>query len=139
MVGNDVLQEPWLDESFANYSAIVYYEGIHGKEAAQKAYQERVLSLYEQLCDSNQNGPVGRSIQDFVESERPSAPIIYGKGAVFLDTLRREVSDEAFFTILREYYQRYRYGVATGEDFLAVAEQVSGKDLGELYNDWVRK
>jgi len=139
VVGNDVLQEPWLDESFANYSAIVYYEGIHGKEAAQKAYQERVLSLYKQLCDSNQNGPVGRSIQDFVESERPSAPIIYGKGAVFLDTLRREVSDEAFFTILREYYQRYRYGVATGEDFLAVAEQVSGKDLGELYNDWVRK
>lgn len=139
VVGNDVLEEPWLDESFANYSVIVYHEGIYGKEAAQKVYQERVLSLYEQVRDSNQNGPVGQSIQDFTESEEPSGPIIYGKGAVFLDTLRREVGDETFFAILQEYYRRYKYGVATGEDFLAVAEEVAGLGLGELYDGWIKK
>lgn len=139
VVGNDVLTEPWLDESFANYSVIVYYEEIHGQEAAQKAYQERISSLYEQIHGSNQDGPVGRSIQDFAESEQPSGPVIYGKGAVFLDTLRLEVSDEAFFVILREYYQRYKYGVATGENFLAVAEEVAGRELDEMYDAWIRE
>ncbi len=139
VVGNNVLEEPWLDESFANYSAIVYYEGIHGKEAGRKVYQERILSLYEQIRGSNQDGPVGRSIQDFAESEQPSGPIIYGKGAVFLDTLRREVGDEAFFAILREYYQRYKYGVATGEDFLAVAEELAGRELDQMYDAWIRE
>lgn len=139
VVGNDVLEEPWLDESFANYSVIVYHEGIYGKEAAQKVYQERVLSRYEQIRGSNQDAPVGRSIQDFTKSEQPSGPIIYGKGAVFLDTLRREVGDETFFAILQEYYRRYKYGVATGEDFLAVAEEVVGLELDEPYDAWVRK
>jgi len=138
-VGNDVLEEPWLDESFANYSVIVYYEGVHGKEAAQKAYQERILSLYEQIRGSNQDGPVGRSIQDFTESEQPCGPVIYGKGAVFLDTLRREVGDETFFAILEEYYRRHKYRVATGEDFLAVAEEVVGRELDQMYHTWIRK
>ena len=138
-VGNDVLEEPWLDESFANYSAIIYYEGIRGREAAQKVYQDRVLSLYEQIRGSNQDGPVGRSIQDFVESEQPSGPTIYGKGAVFLDALRQEVGDEAFFAILQEYYRRYKYRVATGENFLAVAEEIAGRELDELYDAWIRK
>ncbi len=139
VVGNDVLTEPWLDESFANYSVIVYYEGVHGKEAAQKAYQERILSLYEQIRGSNQDGPVGRSIQDFTESEQPCGPVIYGKGAVFLDTLRREVGDETFFAILEEYYRRHKYWVATGEDFLAVAEEVAGQELDQMYRTWIRK
>jgi aminopeptidase N len=139
IVGNDVLQEPWLDESFANYATIIYYEGVHGKEAAQKVYQERVLSMYELIRGSDQDGPVGQSIRDFTEAAQPSGPIIYGKGAVFLNMLRHETGAEAFFTILQEYYRRYKYGIATGEDFLAVAEEVTGRELDGLYNAWVRQ
>ena len=82
--------------------------------------------------------PVGSSVYDFP----PDATyfwIVYSKGALFLDALRRETGDEVFFSFLQEYYHRYKYQVATGEGFLEVAEQVSGKDLRELYNDWVRK
>jgi hypothetical protein len=139
MVGNDVLQEPWLDESFANYSTIIYYEDVHGREEARKAYQERIESRYQQIRGSEQDGPVGRSIQDFAESDQPSGPIIYGKGAVFLDTLRQEVGDEAFFAILQEYFRRYKYGVATGEGFWATVEEVVGGELNHLYDVWIRK
>jgi aminopeptidase N len=139
MVGNDVLQEPWLDESFANYSTIVYYEDVHGREEARKRYQERIGSRYEQIRGSEQDGPVGRSIQDLTESDQPSGPILYGKGAVFLDTLRQEVGDEAFFAILKEYYRRYKYRVATGEGFMNVAVEVAGGGLDPLYDAWIRK
>jgi len=139
IVGNDVLQEPWLDESFANYSAVIYYEEAHGREAARSVYQERVLSRYESIHGSDQDGPVGRSIHDFAEAGHPSGPIIYGKGAVFLETLRQEIGDEAFFSTLQEYYRRHRYGEATGRGFLGVAEEVAGRDLDEIYEAWVEK
>ena len=137
VVGNDVLQEPWLDESFANYSVVVYYEDIHGQDMAHEVYQGRMLALYEHVRDANQDGPVGRSIQDFSESQQPSGPIIYGKGAVFLDTLRQEVGDEAFFAILQERYRRHKYGIATGGDLLADAEEVAGRELDDLFSFWI--
>ena len=39
----------------------------------------------------------------------------------------------------QEYYRCYKYGVATGEDFLAIAEEVAGRELNPLYDAWIRK
>ena len=47
------------------------------------------------------------------------------------------MDDEAFFEILRTYYERYQGGNARTDDFIAVAEEVSGKDLQELFDNWL--
>lgn len=62
---------------------------------------------------------------------------VYYRGALVLHALRLEVGDEVFFAILREYYDRYRYGNATIEDFLAVVADVSGEDHSALLNAWL--
>jgi len=49
------------------------------------------------------------------------------------------VGDEAFFAILRTYFQRYRYGIATPQGFLTVANEVSGQDITPLYEQWILK
>jgi hypothetical protein len=138
VVGNDVLLEPWLDESFANYSVVIYYEDVYGQEMAGEVYRDRIVGAYERIQGTGQDGPVGRSVYDFAESAQPSGPILYGKGAVFLHTLRQEVGDEAFFAILRHRYQRYKYQVATGEELLTDAEEVTGRELDELFDTWIR-
>jgi aminopeptidase N len=51
--------------------------------------------------------------------------------------LRLRVGDEVFFEILRTYTERYRYGNASTADFIAVAEEVSGQDLGEFFDAWL--
>ena len=51
--------------------------------------------------------------------------------------MRLEVGDEAFFKILKTYFERYKNGNATTEDFVSVAEEVSGKELGEFFNNWL--
>ena len=38
---------------------------------------------------------------------------------------------------MRKYYQRYAYGNAGTADFIAVAEEVSGVDLDELFDAWL--
>ncbi len=62
---------------------------------------------------------------------------VYLRGALTLHALRLTVGDDAFFAILRTYYDRYAYGNASTADFIAVAEEVSGMDLGDLFDQWL--
>ena len=54
-----------------------------------------------------------------------------------LHALRLEVGDEAFFEILKTYFALYKNGNATTDDFIAVAEKVSGQELNEFFDDWL--
>ena len=142
VVGNDVHLEPWLDEALADYSAFIYFQEVHGEEDARRAFQENVLRDYEMGLEGGRisgEEPVGLSVYDFPPMDAMYFWIVYGKGALFLDALRQEMGDEVFFDFLQEYYRRYKYGVATGEGFLEVAEQVAGRELDDLYDAWVRK
>ena len=62
---------------------------------------------------------------------------VYWRGALTLHALRLRVGDEAFFAILRAYYDRFRYGNATIADFIAVSEEIAGQPLGELFDAWL--
>ncbi|WP_119069382.1 M1 family metallopeptidase [Aggregatilinea lenta] len=62
---------------------------------------------------------------------------VYYRGALVLHALRQEVGDDAFFEILRSYYDQYQYGNATIEDFIAVANDASGQDVTDLLNAWL--
>lgn len=139
VVGNDVLLEPWLDEAFAQYSAVIYYEAVHGREVAEEVFEQWVQHQYRYALETGlRDGPVGQSVCDF-DTLNHYVKIVYDKGAIFLDTLRQGVGDETFFAILQEHYQRYKYKVATGEGFLTVAEEVAGRELDDLYDQWIRK
>ena len=62
---------------------------------------------------------------------------VYRVGAMTLHALRLTVGDDAFFEILRTYHSRFQGGTATTEDFVAVAESVSGEDLEDLFGAWL--
>jgi aminopeptidase N len=54
-----------------------------------------------------------------------------------LHALRLEVGDDAFFRILKTYHERYKGGNARTADFIAVAEEVSGKELSTFFDSWL--
>jgi hypothetical protein len=47
------------------------------------------------------------------------------------------VGDETFLRILREFYDRYKYSTATFDDFIQVAQEISGQDLSRFVEQWV--
>ena len=61
----------------------------------------------------------------------------YLRGALGLHPLRLKVGDETFFKILRVYYARYAGKTASTDDFISVAQEVSGRDLSALFNLWL--
>ena len=77
------------------------------------------------------NSGVGGS--DGVEMAVAAGPL-GGSGA---RTLRLEVGDETFFEILSTYAERFRYGNATTNDFVALAQEVSGMPLDALFYVWL--
>ena len=67
----------------------------------------------------------------------PQPVEVKNRGGATLHALRLTVGDDDFFAILQEYVRRFGGGTATTPDFIAVAEEVSGQDLGQFFDDWL--
>jgi aminopeptidase N len=61
---------------------------------------------------------------------------IYVRGAMTLHALRTEIGDEAFTRLVRAWTERKDRGVTTTE-FVALAEEVSGRQLDALFTTWL--
>lgn len=62
---------------------------------------------------------------------------VYQRGGMTLVALRAKVGDDTFFDILRTYHDRFKYGNVTTEDFIGVAEELSGLELDEFFQTWL--
>ncbi|MBC7224939.1 MAG: hypothetical protein H5T59_11825, partial [Anaerolineae bacterium] len=134
LVGNDQVEEPWLDEALANYSTVLYFGRVHGPDAAD-ALLEAFRQRYEDLVQQGRDAPIAQPATAF--SPADYGPIVYQKGALFLDALRAQMGDQAFLALLRQYQAQYRYRIAHGRDFQRVAESVAGRDLGPFFSRWL--
>ncbi len=116
-------QDIWLNEGFATYFEWLY--------AAETTGSPGIESLIPDLSPALKQPPGS------VEADALFGISVYYRGALTLSALRAEVGDEVFFDILREYYQRYAYSVASTADFIAAAEDVSGRELDALFDAWL--
>jgi aminopeptidase len=62
---------------------------------------------------------------------------VYKRGALTLHAVRSTIGDELFFTVLREWTARHRERTATTDDFCALAGEISGSSLEELFRRWL--
>jgi len=118
----------WLNEGFATYTEWLWLEHTKG-EAAMMA---TISGARDRMALETDAPPPGDpSANDLFNAS------VYLRGGLVLHALRVEVGDDTFFEILRTYADNYRYGVATTDDFIALAESISGRDLSELFADWL--
>ena len=118
----------WLNEGFATYAEWLWTEHVSNLPVAQSAEQ-----VYR---NRTRFGPDDRPVLDPGPDDLFNGAV-YERGALTLQALRVEVGDDDFFEILRTYFKRFNGESVTTEDFVAVAEEVSGKQLDQLFNDWL--
>jgi hypothetical protein len=135
LVGDDQVNTPWLDESLANFSTVYYYEATYDRARAELVFQNYVASRYQSAKNKGADNIVNQPVAAF--SPEDYGLIVYGKGAVFFSELRKKLGDEAMLAFLRAYFQDREYKLTTGDDLLRVAEQSSGQDLHEFYQQWI--
>ena len=119
----------WLNESFATYAQGLWIEHTQG-QAALHAWIRRLYAFV--LKNRKHMSPPAQPPADDLFNGG-----VYYWGALGLHALRLEVGDEQFFRILKTYYHRFQGGNARTSDFIAVAEEVSGKDLNAFFNTWL--
>jgi len=135
VVGNDQVDEPWLDEALANYSTALFYRMVYDPETAEAEISEHINERYEAYVRAYGDGIVGGSTRDYTRASY--YPLVYGKGALFFEALQELMGDEAFFQGLQRYYREYKYDVATPEGLLDIMEQTYGQPLDEFYEHWI--
>jgi aminopeptidase N len=117
----------WLNEGFATYAESLWVEHKQGKTAGDQYMRD----IYNQAKAKNMPAPEDPSVGNLFDN------FVYDRGGCVLYALRLKLGDDVFFKILHEYYARYQYGNASTDDFIAVAEAVSGQDLKDFFNDWL--
>jgi len=134
-VGNDQVDDPWLDEALTQYSTLIYFEKVHGKGVADSILESYFEEGYQKIVEEGRDAVVAQPVAAF--SPEDYGPIVYVKGPLFFHALRQQVGDDTYIKIMQRYLKQHKYGIATPESFLAVAEEVSGQSLDEIYHRWI--
>ena len=131
-VGNDQVDEPWLDEALVQYLTGRYYLDTYGSEAA-RSYANSWWGRWDRVEQAEI--PIGLPTAAYAEGEYGA--IVYGRGPIFVSALAEEMGQETFNEFLRDYYQSHLWGIGTGDAFRQLAEKHCQCDLSTLFQAWV--
>lgn len=93
---------------------------------------EELPTDIEERIEAQQHGPAAVDAPDLMFDNS-----VYQRGGLALHALRLELGDEVFFELLQTYVKMYTNQNVTTDDFTALAETVSGKDLEDFFQRWL--
>jgi hypothetical protein len=132
VVGNDQIDEPWLDEAVVQYVTGLYYLDTYGKSG----YEGWRGSWYDRWDRVDQAEiPIGLPVGAYEDGAYGA--IVYGRGPLFVEALAEEMGQKAFDTFLRDYTQSLAWNIGTGAAFRQLAEQHCQCDLTAVFSEWV--
>jgi hypothetical protein len=132
LVGNDQLDEPWLDESLTQFATWQYYKDRYGPAQAS-GFASSLRSRWARV--NNEPIPIGLPVSEYQGAAYGA--IVYGRGALFFDALREELGDDAFDAFMQAYTLQNTWGIATGADMKSLGEEFCECDLSDLFAQWV--
>ena len=118
--------ETWLNEGFATYGEWLWAD--HALDDPLQDEVDRAIRAVHRSPDVATDDP---------GIDQMFGPVPYERGGLTLHALRLTVGDETFAAILRTYLARFGGKSATTEDFIGVANEVSGQDLTSFFRSWL--
>lgn len=128
-VSVDTWRDIWLNEGFATYAEFLWSES-QGTGTAQELF-DHYYNLYPE------NDPFWTVTPGDPGPDNVFHEAVYVRGALALHALRNVVGDEALLSAVRSWVAEKRYGNGTVEEFIALLEERSGKQLDEVVNAWL--
>lgn len=124
----------WLNEGHATWYEALYADGL-GK-----------YSLERRMREAYQRSDQWRAAGGPPAAPKPAAPgekiglfrpAVYDGAALILYALRQEIGAEAFDRVERRWVGEHRDAVAGTGDFVRLASQEAGRDLGPFLEPWL--
>ncbi len=138
----------WLHEGLCGYMHPLYMEHLHGKGAYYKSIRASLPQIRNLKPIASRKAQTTKEAYfvapDYIESDGD----MWNKGVWILHTLRYLIGDEEFFQVLRRmaYPSKEMEGItdggqcrfATTDDFVALCETITGKDLKWFFDVYMR-
>jgi aminopeptidase N len=131
-VGNKITprlwRDIWLNEGFATYAEWLWAEANGGPTPQQQFDEVYATPAEDELWTVPPGDPGPAALFDAA---------VYDRGAMTLQALRVTIGDAAFTEVLRQWAGRDQDVPVTTADLVALAEDVSGRDLDPLFQTWL--
>ncbi|HKV72394.1 MAG TPA: M1 family aminopeptidase [Gemmatimonadales bacterium] len=136
------LRDAWLQEGFANFSALWYAQVIMRDTAK---FYAQINGWRDSLVSRGPDvAPLGLGFRARSEDHPGDyGLIVYQKGAWVLQMLRnlmldfRTYKEDGFAGTMRDFYTRFRGKKASIQDFQRVVEEHAGQPMGWFFDEWV--
>lgn len=123
----------WMDEGFTTYISNYAMDYITNKNADNPAASS--YRGYNYLANSGKEKPQ-TTHADRYETNMAYGTTAYNKGSVFLSQLGYVIGQDNLNKTLKQYFKDWAFKHPTPNDFIRVAEKVSGLELGWYLTDW---
>ncbi len=127
-------KDVWLSEGFATYSEMLWVHERDGWTAAcnyvNSSYHQYYINFenaYSTLPNIIYDPPFNYYFY----------PQSYEKAASVLHMLRLKIGNASFFQLIQDWVSTYHNGNAITSEFQAMAEQISGMDLEQFFQQWI--
>jgi aminopeptidase N len=118
----------WIHEGWTTYLEGLYVEYMYGKEDGLK-----YVNGYKSKVRNQQPIIPPRGINATPPQD------MYFKGALFLNTLRSVINDDArWWSLLKEFYQHFKYQTIMTEDIVNWFNQKTKINLTPIFNQYLR-
>ncbi|MGC5562177.1 M1 family metallopeptidase [Streptomyces sp. FR-108] len=119
----------WLNEGFATYSQWLWSE----HKGTQSAHDAFLAGYNARPADA----AFWQTVVGDPQRDTMFASAVYQRGAMTLQVLRERIGDKAFFELLPAWTRQNRHGNVNTDDFIRLAEKISGKQLDSLFRTWL--
>ena len=136
LLATDEAAYPWMDEGFTSYiQTLAEQQVLHLIPATNYPFN-KAYNGYLNLVKSGLQEPTITHSDRYATNYAYSIAAYY-KGQLFLTQLDYLMGNEALMKTLKRYYREYAFKNPTPNDFIRIAEKVSGMQLQWFLNEFM--
>lgn len=135
VVGNNEIDDAWLDEGLTTFSTGQYYKYNYGHDKYEEYVNKRLKNLERKWPELAQQGFV-KSVSEYTDFYK-YALLNYRNGMLYFYDLEQKYSEEKLLEFLGAYYEANKFKVSTPEKFLDLGEEIFGDGFMDVSNRWL--
>ncbi|MFD2368622.1 M1 family metallopeptidase [Brevibacillus sp. GCM10020057] len=135
LVGNNQVDDAWLDEGFAEYATLAFLAESYPDLAESRVLlrQKRGMDTQEYVQEHLRPW---QALHAFPDNQSYS-DLVYSRTSAMLWALREAWGEERLHDALRQYVSTNRYGIASGSAWKALLADTAGEDAGAFLDYWI--